>query len=272
MDFKKVLTAFLIVFVSLDIFLGTQWLRQYPFNDRRTTEEQIIDEMHDDGIAYRTLSKSRTTGSYVAGKDGRSILAAHQAQLNHDWKSKMVGDTLKVTMPTPVKLHYPSKNDIHALNDFIKQDDQVINGSQYKLSTKLSEIAQKDNKSANKLYVYVQKIAKEKRTFTTKRAQIIFEVTPNHEIKGYEQRYISDTQYLRDDVQLISEEQALISLYQYNDLSNNSQIIFSQLGYREMTTVGKDVIFVPTWQFWVSNNKRKATIITVNAINGAIMK
>ncbi|WP_218020854.1 two-component system regulatory protein YycI, partial [Weissella hellenica] len=238
----------------------------------RTTEEQIIDEMHDDGITYRTLSKNRTTGSYIAGKDGKNILSAHQTQLNHNWKSKMVGDTLKVTMPTPVKLHYPSKNDVHALNDFIKKEDQVINGTQYKLSTKLSEIAQKNNKSANKLYVYVKKVGNEKRTFITKRAQIVFEVTPNHEIKGYEQSYISDTQYLRDDVQLISEEQALISLYQYNDLSNNSQITLSQLGYDEMTTVGKDIIFVPTWQFLVSNNKQKATIVTVNAINGAIMK
>ena len=272
MDFKKVLTAFLIVFISLDIFLGAQWLRQYPFHDSRTTEEQIIDEMHDDGIAYNSLSKKRTTGSYVAGKSGKTVLASGSAQLNHDWRTTMVGDTLRVTMPKPIKLNANGRNNVSALNVFIKKDNQVINGKKYKLSTKLSRMAQSNSKSTNKLYVYVQKISKEQRPFITKLAQITFEVTPTHELKGYEQRYISHVQYLRDDVQLISEEQALIALYQYNDLPNNSHVTVAHMGYQELTTVDKDIIFVPVWQFFVQNNGQKAITVTVNAINGAIMK
>ena len=73
-------------------------------------------------------------------------------------------------------------------------------------------------------------------------------------------------------MQLISEEQALIALYQYNDLPNNSHVTVAHMGYQELTTVDKDIIFVPVWQFFVQNNGQKAITVTVNAINGAIMK
>lgn len=57
MDFRKVLAAFLAVFIALDIFLGVQWVREYPFSDNRTTDQQILDEMSDDGISYGSLDK-----------------------------------------------------------------------------------------------------------------------------------------------------------------------------------------------------------------------
>lgn len=273
MDFRKVLAAFLAVFIALDIFLGVQWVREYPFSDNRTTDQQILDEMSDDGISYGSLVQNRQSGSYLAGKDGKQVLIDKQNELKPGWQTSFSDGQFVVVPQKPVQLGVDSASDVMYLDKFVAKDNQVIMGNEYQYSKKMTQIARaKDNKhTTSKLYVFVEKIPADNHAFVSDRAQIVFEVDSNHRLQKYEQQYVNQTQFLRDDMQLISEKQALINLYQYNELPNNSTVKLSKIGYAPLTTVKKDIIFIPVWQFLVSTNK-DTTLITVNAINGSIMK
>lgn len=272
MDFKKVLAAFLVVFVAVDIFLGVQWVQEYPFSDNRTTDQQILDEMSDDGISYGKLSQTRHTGSYLAGKSGKQELANQQKELKSGWQSLFSDDQLVVIPATDVQLGTDEDSDRVALDKLVAKGNRVIKGDEYQYSQKMTELVRAKENTSAKLYAYVEKVPSDNHTLVTGQAQIVFEVDSKHRLQKYEQQYVNQLQFLRDDMQLISEKQALINLYQYNELPNNSTVKMSKLGYAPLTTVKDDIIFIPVWQFLVETSNKETTLITVNAINGSIMK
>lgn len=82
---------------------------------------------------------------------------------------------------------------------------------------------------------------------------------------GYTQGYMNDIQILREKRDTISQERALIWLYQYNKLPANTQVLWCHLGYTRLLSVNNSIVYIPTWNFCI-----KTVIQATSSIGGSM--
>ncbi|MFC6180742.1 two-component system regulatory protein YycI [Lactiplantibacillus daowaiensis] len=263
MNFRRIEWIFLVAFVVLDVFLVYMFVQtsSSASNTKSSsdTTTTIIREMHDDNISFSTPSGKENTGYYIAGNND-SGLKAHVSQLANQSTRILTSGKLTSTLRTTVAIDadHPEKS----LDQFIAQTTNVIHGDQYVYSSALSSSGD---------YVYVQKVADGK--ILTGTGQIHFTVNKNHQLIGYTQGYLNNVKTLREKAVTISEKKALVALYQYNQVSNNSRIVWSKLGYSRLLKLKDSSVYVPTWVFAVrSKNSSNISLHRINAFTGAAMK
>ena len=92
---------------------------------------------------------------------------------------------------------------------------------------------------------------------------------------GYTQGYLANVATLREKTDTISERKALIWLYQYNQIANNTKVIWTQLAYTRYFDLKNSSVYIPTWVIAVKansgNNAGVLQIKRVNAFTGAIL-
>ena len=101
--------------------------------------------------------------------------------------------------------------------------------------------------------------------------QIRFTVKDGY-VTGYTQTYIHAADILREKKDTISQKRALMWLYQYNKLPQNSTVEWCKLGYTKLLDVNNSVVYIPTWNFCISS-KASGTVQyrRINAFTGAVM-
>lgn len=263
MNFRRIEWIFLVAFVVLDVFLAYMFVQtsSSTSNTKSTsgTTATIIHEMRDDNISFSNPSSKENTGYYIAGNND-SGLKAHLSQLSGQATRLLSNGKVSSTLRTTVAVNadHPEKS----LDQFIVQSTNVIHGTEYVYSEDLSSSGD---------YVYVQKVADGK--ILTGTGQIHFTVNRNHQLIGYTQGYLNNVKTLREKAVTISEKKALVALYQYNQVSNNSRIVWGKLGYSRLLKLTDSSVYVPTWVFAVrSKNSSNISLRRINAFTGAAMK
>lgn len=100
--------------------------------------------------------------------------------------------------------------------------------------------------------------------------QIRFNIR-NGYVTGYSQGVLSDIEVLQERP-IISQERAVIWLYQYNKIINNSSVEWVKLGYTKLLSVNNNIVYIPTWVIAVKSNSTGNTQYRrINAFSGAIM-
>lgn len=95
----------------------------------------------------------------------------------------------------------------------------------------------------------------------------------NHQIVSYSQTYLQDIKSLREKSETISETRALIWLYQYNEIPNNTKVAWTELGYTKLLSIDNDRVFIPTWIIAIKpQNSTQVQIKRINAFTGGIIK
>lgn len=253
----------MMAFVVLDIFLIYMFV-QTSSSDTSTksssdTATTVIREMRDDNISFSSPSSNEGTGYYIAGNND-SGLKQHLGQLTEQTARLMTSSKLTSLLHTTMAVNkdHPQVD----LDSFVKQDNNVIHGDQYVYSAALS--------SSND-YVYVQKVADGE--ILTSTGQLHLMVNKNQQLVSYTQSYVNNVKTLREKAVTISEKKALVALYQYNQVSNNSRIVWGKLGYTRLLKLKDSSVYVPTWLFAVkSKNSSNYSLHRINAFTGAAMK
>jgi len=263
MNFRRIEWIFVMAFVVLDIFLIYMFV-QTSSDDSSTksssdTATTVIREMRDDNISFSDPSSKEGTGYYIAGSND-SGLKQHLGQLTEQTARLVTSSKLTSTLHTTMAVD-KDKPQVD-LDAFVKQSVNVIHGDQYVYSAALSSAGD---------YVYIQKVADGEILTATGQLHLI--VNKNQQLVSYTQSYVSDVKTLREKAVTISEKKALVALYQYNQVSNNSRIVWSKLGYSRLLKLKDSSVYVPTWIFAVrSKNSSNYSIHRINAFTGAAMK
>lgn len=275
MDFKRIEAIFLVAFLCLDIFLFSIYRQsqneQTPINNSSTIK--ITQRLKEDKIKYEGKISSEHTDGYY--------LSATQTNLNTELqnmkKTKKLEnvDVLRSSVKdnllslTPEKdLSVNKKGQIPTLiRETLTNQKEIILGKDYRYQDEIHQ------QSDGYLDVYAcQKY--EGIPINDITAQIKFTLKKNDEnyrIEKIQQMHLSNLTALREKMPLVSEEDALTTLYINNKLSKNDEILWSKLAYTLVLQVKGKNVYVPAWFVSIRHEDKKEQVEIVNAFRNRII-
>lgn len=275
MDFKRIEAIFLVAFLCLDIFLFSIYRQsqneQTPINNSSTIK--ITQRLKEDKIKYEGKISSEHTDGYY--------LSATQTNLNTELqnmkKTKKLenADVLRSSVKdnllslTPEKdLSVNKKGQIPTLvRETLINQKEIILGKDYRYQDEIHQ------QSDGYLDVYAcQKY--EGIPINDITAQIKFTLKKNDEnyrLEKIQQMHLSNLTALREKMPLVSEEDALTTLYINNKLSKNDEILWSKLAYTLVLQVRGKNVYVPAWFVSIRHEDKKEQVEIVNAFRNRII-
>ncbi|MFW7421276.1 two-component system regulatory protein YycI [Vagococcus fluvialis] len=267
MDFKRVEGIFLVVFLFLNMFLF--YVYQEGKTEQKTVStgtisENIEERLRADDIKVpHSLSEKIHQGYYLSAEEGQFFQDAKEQLKNQEWQVNDAQLTSQLFSKTDTVID--SENGEKEVEAFITKKGNVLYSDEYKYSTFES---QKDTK-----YMFHQEweglpVYDETSQLSVNLQKDNAEVAT---IDSYEQTYITNIEALRDPQKLISEREAIISLYTNNRLQSGNKIKWIELGYTRIFTVREKNVYIPAWFVAVESNKNNIQIEKVNAFSSAII-
>lgn len=254
MQFKRIKILMLVLFVLLDIFLFNWW------RAGQTTNEQVADanadilaEMKKQNIVLPTFSRSVQYNSYIAvQKAHKNEIGKLPSTLTWD-KNGGNWDELIARFKPDDEIH---RDDYEAIT---KQIKAVADDSGYHYNAILSA-AQPDETKIYSQRINDLPVMNSAGTMTFRYGK---DGKPDTVIK----RQLTNIQDLRDDRATLTEEDAIVSLYRYNEIDRGDRLSTGYLGYDKTLSVNGYDIYLPVWVFEVKRQNRHA-ILKINAFTG----
>lgn len=275
MDFKRIEAIFLVAFLCLDIFLFSIYRQsqneQTPINNFSTIK--ITQRLKEDKIKYEgKISSEHTDGYYLSAT--QTNLNTELQNMKKTKKFENV-DVLRSSVKdnllslTPEKdLSVNKKGQIPTLiRETLTNQKEIILGKDYRYQDEIHQ------QSDGYLDVYAcQKY--EGIPINDITAQIKFTLKKNDEnyrIEKIQQMHLSNLTALREKMPLVSEEDALTTLYINNKLSKNDEILWSKLAYTLVLQVRGKNVYVPAWFVSIRHEDKKEQVEIVNAFRNRII-
>ncbi|MCT3569065.1 two-component system regulatory protein YycI [Levilactobacillus brevis] len=267
MDFRRIEWLFLVAFIVIDIFLFAAFQRDTSgetdtSSNRSSSDTTILKEMRADNISFKAPSKKSGEGYYISTSNDSSIKSNLTSLSNQTVRYQSDG-TITSTFKTPitgVDTQHPDKT----LDTVVSNSTLILNGTDYTYNAKLS---------SRNTVVYTQKVADG--PIYSRYGEIRFSLTNAGTVTGYTQGYLANVSTLREKTETISERKALIWLYQYNQIPNNTKVVWTKLAYTRCFNLKNSSVYIPTWVVAVkSNSGNNAGVLQlkhVNAFTGAIL-
>ncbi|MBX6948888.1 two-component system regulatory protein YycI [Levilactobacillus brevis] len=267
MDFRRIEWLFLVAFIVIDIFLFAAFQRDTSgetntSSNRSSSDTTILKEMRADNISFKAPSKKSGEGYYISTSNDSSIKSNLTSLSNQTVRYQSDG-TITSTFKTPitgVDTQHPDKT----LDTVVSNSTLILNGTDYTYNAKLS---------SRNTVGYTQKVADG--PIYSRYGEIRFSLTNAGTVTGYTQGYLANVSTLREKTETISERKALIWLYQYNQIPNNTKVVWTKLAYTRYFNLKNSSVYIPTWVVAVkSNSGNNAGVLQlkhVNAFTGAIL-
>jgi len=267
MDFRRIEWLFLVAFIVIDIFLFAAFQRDTSgetdtSSNRSSSDTTILKEMRADNISFKAPSKKSGEGYYISTSNDSSIKSNLTSLSNQTVRYQSDG-TITSTFKTPitgVDTQHPDKT----LDTVVSNSTLILNGTDYTYNAKLS---------SRNTVVYTQEVADG--PIYSRYGEIRFSLTNAGTVTGYTQGYLANVSTLREKTETISERNAFIWLYQYNQIPNNTKVVWTKLAYTRYFNLKNSSVYIPTWVVAVkSNSGNNAGVLQlkhVNAFTGAIL-
>lgn len=268
MDFRRIEWLFLVAFIVIDIFLFVAFQRdttgQTDTTSSRSTDSDttIIKEMRADNISFKSPSKSSGNGYYISTSNDSSLktnLTSLSDQTVRYESDGIISATFKTAI-SGVDTKHPDKT----LDTVVNNGSLILNGGEYLYNRQLS---------SQNTVVYTQRVADGQ--IYSRHGEIRFSLTNDGSVTGYKQGFLNNVSTLREKTETISERKALIWLYQYNQILNNTKVVWTKLAYTRYFTLKNSSVYIPTWVIAVkANSGTNAGVLQlkhVNAFTGAIL-
>ncbi|MCY8858364.1 two-component system regulatory protein YycI [Bacillus atrophaeus] len=274
MEWNKTKTIFIIAFLVLDIFLGYQF-----FEKRSSSEYDVIKnssvqtDMNEDHITYGTLSDNAKEGSRIT---------ANQKSFTKEEIESLKGQKPKMDMPsdkhkvTKLKMEFTSP--IALSKDSVEDDakalvsSEIQDGEEYKLWK-----VDKDKKQVIFFQTYQGKyIYQENDDASEMIGQVILHLNDKNEVVSYEQSTLETFKEIQKE-SLISELDAVESLYYQNLLKAHSTVKTVKFGYIAQYPLTSTQVLAPVWRITVEyektvdgTKKKVQENFTVNAMDSRV--
>ncbi|MGW8459294.1 two-component system regulatory protein YycI [Bacillus atrophaeus] len=274
MEWNKTKSIFIIAFLVLDIFLGYQF-----FEKRSSSEYDVIKnssvqtDMNEDHITYGTLSDNAKEGSRIT---------ANQKSFTKEEIESLKGQKPKMDMPsdkhkvTKLKMEFTSP--VALAKDSVEDDAKALvssefqDGEEYKLWK-----VDKDKKQVIFFQTYQGKyIYQENDDASEMIGQVILHLNDKNEVVSYEQSTLDTFKEIQKE-SLISELDAVESLYYQNLLKAHSTVKTVKFGYIAQYPLTSTQVLAPVWRITVEyektvdgTKKKVQENFTVNAMDSRV--
>ncbi|WP_390409567.1 two-component system regulatory protein YycI [Lacticaseibacillus jixiensis] len=261
MDFKRIEWIFLVVFVAVDIFLGISFYQSQEVDQAvsESTTSEIVQDIKQDQIKLPKLSSTKPTGGYLASQANNALQTGRNTLSGLD--TAYASGTLHATLRSPLRLSEDHEKAVAQLRRWMSNAAHVLYGAQYHYATGLS---------SGGTFVFAQKVGGH--LVYDRRAQVTFTVV-NDKLVSYTQTYIADMTVLKSNVELISPQEAVVTLYKDNEIPNAATVQWLELAYNYLLDTKGSTVYVPTWFVGVkSQGAKSVTIKKLNAITKTVAK
>lgn len=264
LDLKRIEAIFLVAFFSLNIFLFTIYSDGKSREKSETSlNNNIESRLKADDISYSgKLSRKNYEGNYLSGTAYPFNQISMQIFSNQTWKVTKNQLASEFTKPLSVKGKRAKLTD--KLNQLIQNKEQIINGQSYSLS--------EQNSYADNQVTFVQNWNGVQFQDDSSRLVFVYEKSKNgYQIQSYQQTYIADLAVLRDKQSLISERDAITTLYDNTRIPAGSKIKWTRLAYTRIFTIEQRNIYIPAWIVAIQTGTNNTQIERVNAFTSALL-
>ena len=270
MDFKRVAIIFTFTFFVLNIFLGMTFLQGKrsqtlsDLGDLSHIEERLAEE----NIKYDgEFSTKEQEAYYLSGISTDLVTLNYNEGVsfdNFDTTNHMVSRDLSNIK----ELTFSEKELIDGTKRFLKSEDGVAFGESYHYYKKL-------NGNSKSLY-FAQDYQGVPFFDASSAVTINYQKNQDTVEKMYQlmtlsQTHISNLEELREKQPVISEQEAIATLYVNSKLPERSRVGQRLLAYTHIYSVNEKNIYLPVWFVWVKTDDDKVQIEKVNAFSNAII-
>lgn len=275
MNFKRIEIVFVVVFFGLNLFLLFLYQNSRSDVARVTNSNQteaIETLLSNNEIVFpEKFSDEQQEGYYLSGEQtdwysdlaelrsalGDSSLFVRNTSISDDVLTNQISDRQLVTV-----------NEVtEGIEAFLDKQNLVPFGEQYSYLEKLSNFSEEENTVlAGQSYEGIP--------FNDETSQIVMTLTEADEaytIQEYTQTHLNNIEPLREKMELISEREAVTTLYTSNRLPNESEIIWTQLAYSRIMQVREKNVYVPVWFVALETSSSTLQIESVNAISNSVI-
>lgn len=260
MDFRRIEIIFLIVFVSLDVFLLLSFRNSQQIVTSSSTNTSTVSEMRKRDISFGKLDTKSGSAYYLGSKPNNNLVNNVGKLRDQEFQYDESTHKLTSSLNTPITI--TKSNRIKKLDTFMKRESNVLFGTQYKYVPQLSTSSQivfaQTDETLGEIY--------------DKTAQLTFNVSGD-KVTGYTQTYVNDVMILHEKEATKSEKDVIINLYTNSEISNNSKITYANLAYTKLLEAKGSTIYIPVWFVTVQNKDSKVNSLKkVNAFTGNVIK
>lgn len=263
MDFKRIEFIFLCAFLSLNLFLCYSYY-QGKINQAQNTEVNSVatieTRLTSDKISFpKKLSEDISEGYYL------SAAATDFTEIEHDYTPKESQNkyTFGMAFSTPEKMS--NKLSDKEWLSFIKENPQIALGKDYKSVHKLTD--NKEVRTFSQIY--------EELPFNDETSELVLEEVEESKgsllVTGFMQSHLSEIEPLREKQELITEKEAIDTLYMGNKIPYEGSILQTQLAYTRIFTIRGKNVYVPAWFVLIKDNKKNVHMERVNAFANSII-
>lgn len=276
MDFRRIEIIFLVAFLFLNIFLFSIYRESHDEQTLVTRVNQKIDieeRLKADKIDYTgQLSDKQQSGYYLSAV--QSNLNDEIAKIRKQTKNATLF-TNNVELKDKMLLMSPNKsveiskkaNLANFMKELLANQQQVINGNLYSYHADFT----------TKTKDYLELIAcqsYEGLMIHDETAQLklsLKEENGKYYLAKYQQMQLANLTPLREKMTVVSEKDALNTLYINNKLLKNDQILWRKLAYTLILQVRGKNVYIPAWFIAVKHDDDKVEVEVVNAFRNRII-
>ncbi|KYG89839.1 two-component system regulatory protein YycI [Metasolibacillus sp. FSL H7-0170] len=257
MDWNKTKSIFIFVFLILNIFLYSQYVKNYKENQNVEVlgEKNIEAKLKDDNITYAALPNNVEKAAYISGKVKLFNTSDALQGINEMYRVEDE-DTLIVTFQKPIKLRNMEQS---GFQEFIQQ--YINAGASYTLW----DINREEGTA-----IYFQRMNDRTLYYSLKGLVKVY-FTEQGEVYKYEQTMLEQLGELEQQKNLLPPIQIIQVLYARNFIKPNSHITSMKLGYSTLFQFTQTQVFAPTWEVRVQTQEGTSEEFFVNAVEGKVV-
>ncbi|WP_431028503.1 two-component system regulatory protein YycI [Lysinibacillus sp. LZ02] len=262
MDWNKTKSIFIGVFLILNIFLYSQYLKAYSEAQKVQPlgQNDIEERLKEEGITYAGLPNNIEKAPYISAKV--KTYSLDELPTNNNQQYQLISDSeLVVTFKEPIKLI--STKQPTTLKDFVRQ--YVYEGTSFELWEINEELRTATfSQRFNEYTLYYNKYSKN--------GYVKIHWNANGEVFMYEQSMLEKVEVIEQQKVILSPLQILRVLYTKNLLKTDSHIASMRLGYSTLMQLTQTQVFTPTWEVRVRTAEGEEEQYFVNAIQGKVIE
>ncbi|MBM7662240.1 regulatory protein YycI of two-component signal transduction system YycFG [Bacillus mesophilus] len=254
MNWSRIKTIFIIVFLVLDLFLLSQFVDKRNSNQLGLLAEATLeDQLRENDITYPELPKDPIQETYITGSS-RTFTAEDLVNLEGQ-QAQILNKTLiysKFEEPVPVPENSANWLETFVSKHMISGEDYVFWGFEEK----------------SRMLIFFQQY-EDHTIFYNENAVIKIILNEKNEMIEYQQTVLTDLEEMEvdaDQAGSFTALKAIENMFIRNEIKHGSTITQVDLGY--YTLISDSQVFVPTWHFIIDNKEN----YFVNAIEGHIIR
>ncbi|MGX6977941.1 two-component system regulatory protein YycI [Vagococcus elongatus] len=267
MDFKRIELIFLCTFLTLNIFLlytffqgKNESVSSNGINNMQNIEARLSEEK----IKFdHTFSKESGEAYYLSATptdfyELDSVLASGVKLVERQVISKDISARQTVI--------FDEEHATEEATHFIHKGNQVVFGDDYEYHGNL--VADKNSFYFSQEYKDIP--------FYDETSALVLNVEAeeggNYKLLDYTQTHLSNVEELREKQSIITEHDAIVTLYLSNKIPSGSAIEKTALVYTRIYAVKEKHVYVPAWYVWVdTNGSNTSQLEKVNAFSNTII-